>query len=71
MDDLLTIDEAAAEMRMSSRYVRRLVAERRIAFVKLGRCVRLARADVRAYVAAGRVEPMTESQVWRGLRSVA
>lgn len=71
MDDLLTIEEAALNMRMSPRHVRRLVAERRIAFHKLGRSVRLSSADIRTYVDAGRVEPMTETDVWRGLRGVA
>jgi hypothetical protein len=44
------------------------VAERRIAFHKLGRSVRIARADIDGYIAASRVEPMTESDVWRSLR---
>ena len=70
-DEALTVEEAAALMKMSSRYVRRLVAERRIPFHKLGRSVRLLASDVRAHIAAGRVEPMTESDVWRGLRGVA
>jgi len=58
-------------MNMSVRYVRRLVAERRIAFHKMGRAVRLQVADVDAYVATGRVEPITSSAVWRDARSVA
>lgn len=68
---LLTIGEAAERMHMSQRYVRRLVAERRIAFHRMGRCVRLAPADVDAYIESGRVEPMNESDVWRGMRGVA
>lgn len=70
-DELLTIQEAAIRMKMSARHVRRLVAERRIAFHKLGRSVRLAEADLLAYVAASRVEPMTEADVWRDLKRVA
>jgi excisionase family DNA binding protein len=70
-DEVLTVEEAAAFMKMSVRYVRRLVAERRIPFHKLGRSVRLTRADVVAHVESGRVEAMTESDVWRGLRGVA
>jgi excisionase family DNA binding protein len=68
--ELLTIEEAAEVMGMSTRYVRRLVAERRIAFHKLGRSVRIARADIDAYVEAGRVEAITASDVWRDLRRV-
>lgn len=67
----MTIGEAAVRMKMSVRHVRRLVAERRIAFHKLGRAVRLDAADVQAYIEAGRVEPITESDVWRGLGGVA
>jgi excisionase family DNA binding protein len=38
------------------RFVRRLIAERRIAYVKLGRHVRIATADLDAFIRAGRVE---------------
>lgn len=57
---LLTIDEAADQLRMSVRHVRRLVAEGRIAYHRLGRSIRLDSADVDAYVAAGRVEAQPE-----------
>lgn len=68
--ELLRIEEAAEVMGMSARHVRRLVAERRIAFHKLGRSVRIARSDITAYVEAGRVEPITASDVWRDMRRV-
>jgi excisionase family DNA binding protein len=68
--ELLTIEEAAEVMGMSARHVRRLVAERRIAFHKLGRSVRIALADINAYVEAGRVEAITASDVWRDMRRV-
>src|SRR5262249_10940860 len=68
--ELLSVEEAAEVLGMSTRYVRRLVAERLIAFHKLGRSVRIARADLAAYVEAGRVEPITASDVWRGMRRV-
>jgi excisionase family DNA binding protein len=69
--ELLTIEEAAARLKMSARYVRRLVAERRIAFHKLGRAVRFEPADLAAFIRDGRVEPMTAESVWADLRSVA
>jgi excisionase family DNA binding protein len=59
-NELLTINEAATRMGMSIRHVRRLVAERRIAYHRLGRSIRLDAADVAAYIAAGRVEPVGE-----------
>ena len=37
------------------RFVRRLVFERRIAFVKVGRHVRITMADLDAFIAVGRV----------------
>ena len=70
-DEVLTIEQAAERMAMSVRYVRRLLADRRIPFHKLGRSVRLKASDVDAHVDAGRIEALTPTEVWRGLRSVA
>ena len=69
--ELFTIEEAAERMSMSARYVRRLIAERRIVFYRIGRSVRLKSADLAAFIDAGRVEPITRESVWRELRSVA
>lgn len=44
-------------LRTSPRFVRRLIAERRIAFTKVGKFVRITAADVQAFIAHGRVEP--------------
>jgi excisionase family DNA binding protein len=57
MERLLTVDEAAERLGTSARFIRRLIAERRIAYTKLGRHVRIAAGDLDAYVASGRVEP--------------
>jgi excisionase family DNA binding protein len=57
MDSLLTVDEAAERLGTSARFIRRLIAERRIAYTKLGRHVRIATRDLDAFVASGRVEP--------------
>ena len=56
LDRLLTVEEAAERLGTSVRFVRRLIAERRIAYVKLGRYVRLDPADVEAFIAASRVQ---------------
>jgi excisionase family DNA binding protein len=53
---LLTIEEVAAMLNVGPRFVRRLVAERRIAFHKVGHYVRFDTVDVAAWIAAGRVE---------------
>jgi excisionase family DNA binding protein len=57
MERLLTVDEAADRLGTSTRFIRRLIAERRIAYTKLGRHVRIAARDLDAYVASGRVDP--------------
>jgi excisionase family DNA binding protein len=56
---------------MSTRHVRRMVAERRIAAHRFGRSVRLDPADLAAYVASGRVEPITPTTVWNDLRKAS
>jgi excisionase family DNA binding protein len=56
-DKLLTVEETADRLGTSVRFVRRLIAERRIAYVKVGRRhVRIAEGDLMDFVAAGRVE---------------
>jgi excisionase family DNA binding protein len=56
MTKLLTVQEAAEQLGTSVRFVRRLIAERRIAYVRVGRHIRIAEADLASFVAAGRVE---------------
>jgi excisionase family DNA binding protein len=68
---LLTVEAAAERMSTSVRFVRRLISERRIAYVKLGRHVRLAEADIAAFIEAGRVRPLEASAIWRQRKEVA
>ena len=70
-DRLLTVEAAAERMSTSVRFVRRLIAERRIAFVKLGRHVRLSEADVTAFIESGRVTPLDSSHEWHTDRRVS
>ena len=56
MDEMLTVEEAADRLGTSARFVRRLVFERRIAYTKDGRHVRIAARDLDAFIRAGRVE---------------
>ena len=67
----LTVDEAAAYLNTGVRFVRRLIAERRIAFHKAGVHVRLALIDLEAFMQEGRIEPITRSSVRRDLGEVA
>lgn len=55
-DALLDVTAAALVLGTSDRYVRRLVYERRLPHYKVGRHVRIARCDLDAFLAAGRVE---------------
>jgi excisionase family DNA binding protein len=56
MNELLTAGEAADRLGTTERFIRRLIFERRIAYTKLGRHVRIAARDLDAFVRAGRVE---------------
>jgi excisionase family DNA binding protein len=58
-DRLLTVAEAAELLNTSERFPRRLVEERRIRFVKVGRFVRIPESAVREFIGAGLVEPVT------------
>lgn len=68
-DRLLTVEEAAEIFGTKPRFPRRLIAERRIRFVKLGTHVWIPESAVREFIAAGTIEPM--SLRWRGGAVVA
>ena len=63
MDGMLTVKEAAERLGTSERFVRRLIFERRIAYIKHGTHVRISASDLDAFIAAGRVEASTMRQV--------
>ena len=54
---LLTVDQAAERLGTTTRFIRRLRAERRIAIVKLGKHIRIDSNDLDAYITANRQEP--------------
>ena len=58
---LLTVEQAAERMCTKQRFIRRLIAERRIPYVKLGAHVRIDDRDIDAFIAAGRVTPSNVS----------
>jgi excisionase family DNA binding protein len=45
------------------RFPRRLIAEKRIRFVRLGRHVRIAESEIEEFVEAGTVQPITWTEV--------
>jgi excisionase family DNA binding protein len=72
-NQLLTVDAVAERLSTSVRFVRRLVAERRIEFVKIGRHVRITESALAEFIDAGRIEPMTAAKRWpgKGMKGVA
>jgi excisionase family DNA binding protein len=56
-DPLLTVPQVADRLNTSERYVRRLIDERRIEFVRIGRKIRIAGSVVDALIERGRVHP--------------
>jgi excisionase family DNA binding protein len=60
---------AAVYLDTGERFIRRLVAERRVVFYKVGGHVRFKVSDLEAYAQSGRVEPIEVR--WSGGRVVA
>lgn len=54
---LLTIDEVADRLGTTTRFVRRLRAERRLPFVKLGKHLRVDSVDLEAFIDTHREQP--------------
>jgi len=59
MDRLLTVQEVAERLGTGVRFPRRLIEERRITFVKVGRHVRIPESAMNAFVVANTVQPLT------------
>src|ERR1700756_5993607 len=59
---LLDVNEVARRLGTEPRFVRRLIAERRIEFHKLGRHVRISEAALAEFIKAGRVSPATSAR---------
>ena len=68
---LLNVDEAADRLSTSSRFIRRLIAERRIEFVRIGRYVRISESVLSDFIDAGRVEPMAVAEAQHRMTGVA
>lgn len=68
---LLTVEAAAERMSTSVRFVRRLIAQRRIEFVKVGRFVRISESALADFIEAGKVPPLTAASLRLKLKGVA
>ena len=56
---LISVEQLADELGVSVRYVRRIIAERRIPYVKVGHLIRFERDEVDRWVEANRVNALT------------
>ena len=54
---LMSCAEVAERLGVPERFVRRLIAERRIAFVHIGKYVRIEHEALERFINDGRVEP--------------
>jgi excisionase family DNA binding protein len=61
MDKLLTIPEFAEHLRVTVAMVRRMVLEKRVSIVKVGRLVRVPYSELERLVAAG-TRPARQSE---------
>lgn len=71
MCTLLTAEQVAERLNATPRFVRRLVEERRIAYVKVGRLVRFEPSAVADYIERNKVVPIDRVRLRRHLREVA
>ena len=69
MERLLSVDEVAGVLGTSDRFPRRLIAERRIRFVRIGRHVRIPVSALEDFVREGTVDPIVIT--WRSGSVVA
>ena len=70
-EQLLSVEAAAERLDAKPRFIRRLIAERRIEFVKVGRHVRISESALNDFIDAGRVEPLTTAGTRHKMRGVA
>lgn len=56
---LLSVEQAAVRLGTGVRFTRRLIAERRIRFVRVGRHVRIPSSALDEMIQAGTVQPIT------------
>jgi excisionase family DNA binding protein len=47
----------AEHLGVTPRFVRKLIAEHKLGYYKIGRCVRVGSDDIDAFLAASRIEP--------------
>jgi len=68
---LLTVEQAAERLNTKPRFIRRLIAERRIEFHRVGRHVRISEGALANFIEGGRVGPLTRANIRPGARGAA
>jgi excisionase family DNA binding protein len=63
VERLLTVGQVAELLGTTDRFPRRLIHERRIRFVRVGRHVRIPESALAEFLAAGTVQPLTAALV--------
>lgn len=64
MERLMSVEEAAAVLGTTVRFPRRLIEQRRIRFVRVGRHVRIPETALAEYVEMRTVEPARGERGW-------
>jgi excisionase family DNA binding protein len=70
-EQLLSVEAVAERLDTKPRFIRRLIAERRIEYHKVGRHVRISESALTEFIEAGRVVPLParrrgSAALWRG-----
>ena len=63
---LLTIEEVAQALRVTPRFVRRVIADGRLVSGRVGKFVRISQADLEAFLAAGGLDPNRKTDTGSG-----
>ncbi|MEU0647064.1 excisionase family DNA-binding protein [Streptomyces umbrinus] len=63
----LSVDQVAEVLGTTVRFPRRLIEERRITYVKVGRHVRIPESAIREYIAVNTVQPRRSGSALRGV----
>ncbi|MFF7040524.1 excisionase family DNA-binding protein [Streptomyces massasporeus] len=63
----LSVDQVAEVLGTTVRFPRRLIEERRITYVKVGRHVRIPESAVREFIDANTVQPRRRGSALRGV----
>jgi len=70
-EQLLSVEAAADRLDTTPRFIRRLIAERRIEYHKVGRHVRISESALAEFVEAGKVPPLSVGDLRPKLKGVA